>query len=660
LKIPSLPGRAVNSLSIITREARLNQEAACPSFAYSSQKKYNDHKCSLADIFLLPLFFAMKIRNIAIIAHVDHGKTTLVDALLRQSGTRLGKETASATCILDSNELEKERGITIFSKNASVVWRGTKINIIDTPGHADFGGEVERVLKMADGSLLLIDASEGPMPQTTFVLKKALELKHRIIVVINKIDQPNANPSETLNKTFDLFIDLGANEQTADFPVIYASAKLGKAGLTPELAKMTDITPLFETIVNQIPAPGGNPNAPLQVLITSINRDNFKGRVARGRISNGTLHANQEVMHINRQGQMKKYRLTSLVTFNGLEQTETAQAAAGEIVAVAGIPDITIGETIADIHNPQALPLVKIEEPTVKMTFGVNSSPFTNQESQYTSSRQIRERLLKELDDDVALKVEDTQNGDWVVSGRGELHLAILIERLRREGYALQVSQPQVITKIINGQKMTPYDEVFIEVPEEYAGAVIQKLQSRWAEMRKMAIKEKLAYLEFIIPTRGLFGYRGKFMTDTHGQGVINTAFYQYLPEKGKPQARERGSLVAHEAGVTRIYGLTNVQDQGELFVGQTINVYKGQVVGQNNRPGDMSVNVCKEKQLSNMRSKGEGVTRHLDTPKNMDLEEALEYIDQTELVDVTPAAIRIRKIILDRNLEKRKLKGLV
>ncbi len=602
----------------------------------------------------------MNIRNIAIIAHVDHGKTTLVDSLLRQSGTRLGKENADVACILDSNELEKERGITIFSKNAAVVWKGVKINIIDTPGHADFGGEVERVLKMADGSLLLIDASEGPKPQTTFVLKKALELKHRIIVVINKIDLPNANISEVLNKTFDLFIDLGASEKTTDFPIVYASAKLGKAGLTPDLTKMTDISPLFEEIIKEIPKPQGNPVAPLQMLVTSISRDNFKGRVARGRINNGTLQSGQEVMHINRQGQMKKYRLTSLVTFSGLEQIETDKAEAGEIVAVAGIPDITIGETIADVNKPKALPLLKIEEPTVKMTFGVNSSPFAGREGKYTSSRQIRERLFRELDDDVALRVEDSADGGWTVSGRGELHLAIFIERLRREGYAFQVSQPQVITKTVKGRKMTPYDEVFIEVPERYSGAVIQKLQSRYAEMRKMDTKEGIVYLEFIIPTRGLFGYRSKFMTDTHGQGIINATFYKYLPEKGEWKKRERGSLITYETGVTRIYGLTNIQNRGELFVGQAVNVYQGQVVGQNSRPGDMRVNVCKEKQLSNMRSKGEGVTRHLDVPRVMDLEDALEYIDETELVDVTPAAIRIRKIILDETQEKRKMKGLL
>ena len=601
----------------------------------------------------------MEIRNIAIIAHVDHGKTTLVDALLKQSATHLKKDITDTVCIMDNNELERERGITIFSKNASIMWKGTKINIIDTPGHADFGGEVERVLKMADGSLLLIDANDGPMPQTKFVLKKALELNHRIIVVINKIDQPNINITKALNKTFDLFIDLGANDKTAEFPIVYASAKLGKAGLDPDITKMKDISTLFEEIIKYVPTPQVDLNKPLQMLVTSINRDNFKGRVARGRIYNGSLKAHQEVMHINRTGVMKKYCLTSLVTFQGLEQSEVSQAQAGEIVAVAGIPDITIGETVADVVNPKALPILQIEEPTVKMTFGVNSSPFAGKEGIYTTSRQIRERLYKELDNDVALRVEDTPDGSWIVSGRGELHLAILIERLRREGFAFQVSQPQVIVKNIDGQKMIPYDEVFIEVPKEYYGVIIQKLNSKFGEMREMQTKNSIVYLEFIIPTQSLFGYRTKFMTDTHGLGIMNTVFYKYMPEKGAWKEREQGSLVAHETGITRIYGLTNVQDRGELFVGSNVQVYKGQVVGQNSRPSDIYVNVCKEKQLSNMRSKGEGVTRHLNTPKTMDLDAALEYIDNTEFVDVTPKAVRLRKIILDLTQAKREAKSI-
>ena len=601
----------------------------------------------------------MKIRNIAIISHVDHGKTTLVDSLLRQSKTHLNKDVIDSSCIMDSNELEKERGITIFSKNASVVWQETKINIIDTPGHADFGGEVERVLKMADGSLLLIDAQEGPMPQTRFVLKKALELKHKIIVVINKIDKPNTNVSQALNKTFDLFIDLGADEETTNFPIIYASSKMGKAGLTPDLSQMKDITPLFEEIVKYIPQPSGDKDLPLQMLVTSINWDNFKGRIARGRMANGTIKAGQEVMHINREGQMKKYRLTSLVTFQGLGQNEVKEAEAGEIVAIAGIPEIMIGETIADVNQPQALPLLEIEEPTLKMTFNVSSSPFAGKEGQFTTSRQIRERLYKELDNDVALKVEDEPQGGWVVSGRGELHLAILIERLRREGYEFQVSQPQVIVKIVDNQKMVPYEEVFIDVPEKYSGAVIQKLGNRLGLMKKMEVEEGTAHLEFIISTRGLFGYRREFMTDTRGLGLINTLFHQYLPAKGEGQARERGSLIACETGITRLYGLTNIQGRGELFVGPGTNVYKGQVVGQNSRQEDIWVNVCKEKQLSNMRSKGDGSMEHFNVPRVMGLDDALEYIDQTELVEATPKSIRIRKIILDELEEKRRKKGL-
>ena len=601
----------------------------------------------------------MEIRNIAIIAHVDHGKTTLVDALLRQSKTHLNKEIIDTTCIMDSNELEKERGITIFSKNASVVWHNVKINIIDTPGHADFSGEVERVLKMADGSLLLVDAQEGPMPQTRFVLKKALELKHRIIVIINKIDKPNANIIEALNKTFDLFIDLGADEQTTDFPIIYASSKLGKTGLSPDLSQMKDSSSLFETIVKYIPQPSGNADLPLQMLVTSINYDNFKGRIARGRIANGKIKAGQEVMHINREGEMKKHRLTSLVTFEGLEQKEVKEAKAGEIIAIAGIPEIMIGETIADVNQPKALPLLKIEEPTVKMTFNVNTSPFAGKEGQFTTSRQIKERLYKELDNDVALKVEDNSNGGWVVSGRGELHLAILIERLRREGYEFQVSQPQVIVKEIDGQKMIPYEEVFIEVPEKDSGIVIQKLGGRYGLMKKMSLDQGIVHLEFIIPTRGLFGYRQEFMTDTHGLGVMNTLFHQYLPAKGEWKKRERGSLIACETGTTRLYGLTNVQGRGELFIGPGINVYKGQVVGQNARSEDLWVNVCKEKQLSNMRSKGDGSMEHFNIPRAMSLDDTLEYIDNTEFVEATPKSIRIRKIILDEIEERRRKKGL-
>jgi len=602
----------------------------------------------------------MEIRNVAIIAHVDHGKTTLVDSLLRQSKTKLNKEVASVDCIMDSNELERERGITIFSKNASVIWHGTKINIIDTPGHADFGGEVERVLKMAEGSLLLVDAQEGPMPQTRFVLKKALELNHKIIVVINKIDKPISNINKALNDTFDLFIDLGADEKTANFPVLYTSSRMGKSGLKPHLHLMQDIMPLFDEIISYIPKPDGDINLPLQMLVTSINWDNYKGRVATGRIYNGKIDAGQEVIKINREGQMKKYRLTSLMTFQGLAQTETREVVTGEIVSIAGIPDIMIGETIADINTPIALPLIEIEEPTVKINFSVNLSPFAGREGQFTTSRQIRERLYKELENDVALKVEDNPLGGWIVSGRGEFHLAIFIERLRREGYELQVSQPQVITKIIEGKKFIPYEEVFISVPEQYSGAVIQKLGSRNGQMKKMEMKEGIVYLEFIIPTYGLFGYRREFMTDTRGHGLMNTLFYRYQANNSEWKKRERGSLVACESGTTRLYGLTNIQNRGELFYGPGSNVYKGQVVGQNSRKEDIWVNACKEKQLSNMRSKGEGGMEHFNVPRTIGLDDALEYIDDTELVEVTPKSVRIRKIALSELESKRSRKILV
>jgi len=596
----------------------------------------------------------MDIRNIAIIAHVDHGKTTLVDALLRQSKTQLNKDIAQSDLIMDSNELERERGITIFSKNASVVWQGVKINIIDTPGHADFGGEVERVLNMADGCLLLVDAKEGPMPQTRFVLKKALAMGHKIIVVINKIDKPDARPDYVLNKTFELFIELGADDQALNFPVIYAVAKQGLAGTDANLKAMTNIDPVFEAIIKHVPAPVANPDLPLQMLVSNITADDFKGRIAIGRIHNGKIKAGQEVMHINREGQQKKFRLVSLMTFKGLSRIETEEACAGDIVALAGIPEVTIGETIADPTNPQALPLLKIDEPTVKMTFMVNDSPFAGKEGKFSTSRQIRARLYKELETDMALRVEDTADGKWIVSGRGELHLAILLERLRREGYELQVSRPQVINKEINGKKMTPYERLFIEAPDFSQGIIIQKLGGRKGELKEMNTVDKTVFMEYIIPTRGLFGYRTEFLTDTRGLGIINTTFYDYLPDPGNWKEKEQGSLVAHESGVTNLYGMVNVQDRGILFYGPAVSVYEGEVVGQNSRSGDIWVNVCKTKKLSNMRSKGDGGAEHFNTPKTMDLEDALEYIGDDELVEVTPLHIRIRKIYLSELQNKR------
>jgi GTP-binding protein len=598
------------------------------------------------------------IRNVAIIAHVDHGKTTLVDALLRQSKTQLGKEFAGADLIMDSNDLERERGITIFSKNASVLWNGTKINIIDTPGHADFGGEVERVLKMADGCLLLVDAKEGPMPQTRFVLRKALEMKLRVIVVVNKIDKPDARINEVINRTFDLFVELGADDATTDFPIIYAAAKLGKAGLEPNIDNMTNITPVFEGIMKHITEPSGDATKPLQMLVTTIVGDNFKGRIATGRIHNGEIKNGQNVMHINRAGEQKQFKLTALMTYAGLNRIEIESASAGDIVAIAGVPEINIGETIADVANPQALPVLTIEEPTVKMTFSVNDSPFAGKEGEFTTSRQIRERLYKELETDMALRVADAGT-DWIVSGRGELHLAILIERMRREGYELQVSRPQVIVKEIDGKKMVPYDQIFIEVPEAYAGAVIQKLGSRHGEMQNMTLESGINFIEFIIPTRGLFGYRTEFLTDTRGLGIMNTLFYKYMPDPGEWKERDQGSLMAHETGQSNMYGLRNVQDRGIMFIGPGIEVYKGQVVGQHTRQGDLAVNICKAKQLSNMRSKGDGTDEHFKTPHIMDLDASLEYIGDDELVEVTPKSIRIRKVTLDKSAARRKELGI-
>ncbi len=585
-----------------------------------------------------------KLRNIAIIAHVDHGKTTLVDALLRQSHTALKKDVIDADCIMDSNDLEKERGITIFSKNASVRYKDYKINIIDTPGHADFGGEVERVLKMADGVLLLVDAQEGPMAQTRFVLKKALELGIRIIVVVNKIDKPNSRITKTLNKTFDLFVELGASDELTDFPIIYSSSKLGKAGLEPSLEGMIDITALFEAIVTHVPAPTGDLNLPLQLLVTNFTADQFKGRVATGRVVNGSLKSGEMVALVNREGEVSTHKLTSVMTFEGLERVDVTQVDAGDIAAISGIPNVNIGETITDLNNPQPLTVLKIEEPTVKMGFSVNSSPVAGIEGQFCTSRQIRERLYKEEEMDVALKVEDNSDGSWMVSGRGELHLAILIERLRREGYELQVSQPQAIIKIIDGVKMEPWERIFIEVPEAYSGVVIQKLGTRFSEMKDMQTQNGVTFLEFDIPTKGLLGYRSEFLTDTKGLGIINTLFLEFRKDSEQALERSNGSLVAHETGVTSLYGLTAAQDRGELFLGPAVPVYKGQVVGRNSRGGDISVNICKTKALSNMRSKGDGGMTHFNTPRKITLDYALEYIDKSEFVEVTPKNIRIRK----------------
>ena len=587
------------------------------------------------------------IRNIAIIAHVDHGKTTLVDALLKQTQTKLHKDVVNTTLIMDSNELEKERGITIFSKNASVSYKGTKINIIDTPGHADFGGEVERVLKLADGCLLLIDAKEGPMPQTRFVLKQALQMGLKIIVVINKIDRPDARIDFVVNKTFDLFIELGADEDSAYFPTIYASAKKGLAGEGKDLNEMTDITPVFEAILKYVPEPSGDEQKPLQMLVTSVSSDNFKGRVATGRIFEGKLSKNQDVIHVSRDGNKNKCRLTSLMSFVGLEKQEEDMASAGDIVAISGIPDITIGETITDNLNTPPLPLLSIEEPTVKMTFGVNTSVFAGKEGEFKTSRQIQERLLKAADDDVALKVENSSNG-WVVLGRGELHLTILIERLRREGYEFQVSRPQVIEKQVDGKILTPYEKVYIEVPEELQGVVMQKMGLRHGALQDMNSLDGTVTLEFIITTKELFGYRSEFITDTKGMGIFNSNFLEFGSDIEKGFSRDNGSLVVHENGTTKLFALIGAQDRGTLFIGPGVSVYKGQVIGMNSRSEDISVNVCKEKSQTNHRSSGEGTSEHFNSPRLMSLEEAVEYINDEELVEITPKNIRIRKANLN------------
>ena len=598
------------------------------------------------------------IRNVAIIAHVDHGKTTLVDALLLQSKTELKKELQGTNLIMDSNELEKERGITIFSKNASVIWKGTKINIIDTPGHADFGGEVERVLSMVDGCLLLVDAQEGPMPQTRFVLKQALKMKHKIIVVINKVDKPNARIEFTLNRIFDLFIELGADEETAFFPTIYAVAKGGKAGSSANVAEMKDISPVFEAILEHVPAPLADSSKPLQMLVSNITYDVHKGRIAIGKIYNGVLKAGQDIVHIAGDKTQKKATLGSLSVFIGLEMVEAKEAEAGDIVAISGIADVTIGETIADPKTPVALPLLTIEEPTISMTLSVNSSPLAGKEGKFKTSSQIRSRLYKELETDVALKVQDTEKGEWAVSGRGELHLAILIERLRREGYEFQVARPQVITKVENGQKLTPFEQVFIEAPEEFQGVIMKNLGARKAELVEMKTEDGITFFEFIISTRDLFGYRSEFISSTKGLGVINTLFLKYGLEVPGSYARTQGSLVAHESGVTKTYGLINAQDRGIIFVESGEFVYKGQVIGKNSRQEDIRVNVCKEKHLTNMRSKGEDVSAKMNAPIKMGLEESLEYINDEELVEVTPKNIRIRKVILDELEERRKRVG--
>ena len=590
------------------------------------------------------------LRNVAIIAHVDHGKTTLVDALLRQSGTFRANEQVTDR-VMDSNDLEKERGITILSKNTAIHYNGIKINIVDTPGHADFGGEVERVLKMVDGVILLVDAFDGPMPQTRFVLSKALALNLVPIVVINKIDRPGARPKEVEDEILELFMDLDASDEQLDFKVVYASGKNGFAKLSLD-DESKDMKPLFDTIVETVPEPKGSKDEPLQLLVSNIDFDEYTGRVGIGRIERGTIHNGETVAMCKKDGSIQNIKIGKLYTYDGLNRVETEEAYCGDIVAVTGLTGIEIGETISDINNPEKIDFVDIDEPTVSMTFSVNNGPFAGKEGKFVTSRHLRERLYKELERNVSLRVEDTDSSDsFKVSGRGELHLSILIENMRREGFELLVSRPTVIFKEIDGVKCEPMEDLTIDVPEEFVGAVIEKIGLRKGEMTNMAASHSQAgytRLEFKIPARGLIGYRGEFMTDTKGNGIMNHTFCGYEPYKGDMTTRQRGAVIAFEQGKATGYGLFQAQERSTLFIGPGTEVYVGMIVGENSRSEDLTINVCKEKHLTNTRASGSDDALKLVPPKIMSLEQSLEFIGDDELVEITPIHIRLRKKILD------------
>jgi GTP-binding protein len=587
---------------------------------------------------------SLPIRNVAIIAHVDHGKTTLVDALLKQSGVFRENE-AVETCVLDSNALERERGITILAKNTAVRYGDTLINIVDTPGHADFGGEVERVLGMVDGCLLIVDANEGPMPQTRFVLKKALEKGLRPIVFVNKIDRPQADPMKAVDKVLDLFIELGADDDQCDFPYLFGSGLQGfaKENLADE---STDLKPLFNAILRHVPPPAGDPNAPLQFQVTTLDYSEYLGRIVIGKIHNGTIAVNQQVALVTESGQVVKSKVTKLFGFEGLRRIEVESASAGNIVAVAGFAQANIGETITDPNDPKSLPLIKVDEPTLQMTFWVNDSPFAGKEGKFVTSRQIRDRLMRELQTNVALRVEETDSPDkFLVSGRGELHLGILIETMRREGFEFQVSQPQVIYREINGQLCEPYEYLVIDVPEDAQGAVIDRLNQRRGEMQNMQVGNGRTQLDYIIPARGLIGFRGEFMRATKGEGIMNHSFLDYRPVAGEIETRRNGVLISFDEGEATFYALKNAEDRGVFFIKPGTKVYKGMIVGEHNRPQDLELNVCKTKQLTNMRSAGAEELVQLQAPIEMSLERALEYIGPDELLEVTPESIRLRKL---------------
>ena len=587
---------------------------------------------------------SLPIRNVAIIAHVDHGKTTLVDALLKQSGVFRENE-AVETCVLDSNALERERGITILAKNTAVRYGDTLINIVDTPGHADFGGEVERVLGMVDGCLLIVDANEGPMPQTRFVLKKALEKGLRPIVFVNKIDRPQADPMKAVDKVLDLFIELGADDDQCDFPYLFGSGLQGFAKENLE-DESTDLKPLFNAILRHVPPPAGDPNAPLQFQVTTLDYSEYLGRIVIGKIHNGTIAVNQQVALVTESGQVVKSKVTKLFGFEGLRRIEVESASAGNIVAVAGFAQANIGETITDPNDPKSLPLIKVDEPTLQMTFWVNDSPFAGKEGKFVTSRQIRERLMRELQTNVALRVEETDSPDkFLVSGRGELHLGILIETMRREGFEFQVSQPQVIYREINGQLCEPYEYLVIDVPEDAQGAVIDRLNQRRGEMQNMQVGNGRTQLDYIIPARGLIGFRGEFMRATKGEGIMNHSFLDYRPVAGEIETRRNGVLISFDEGEATFYALKNAEDRGVFFIKPGTKVYKGMIVGEHNRPQDLELNVCKTKQLTNMRSAGAEELVQLQAPIEMSLERALEYIGPDELLEVTPESIRLRKL---------------
>ncbi|TVP68386.1 MAG: translational GTPase TypA [Leptolyngbya sp. LCM1.Bin17] len=594
----------------------------------------------------------LPIRNVAIIAHVDHGKTTLVDALLKQSGIfREGEEVPD--CVMDSNDLERERGITILSKNTAVHYKDTLINIVDTPGHADFGGEVERVLGMVDGCILIVDANEGPMPQTRFVLKKALEKGLRPIVVINKIDRPQADPHGAVDKVLDLFIELGADDDQCEFPYLFASGMAGFAKLHME-DDSEDMQPLFESVLDHVPPPVGDVDKPLQIQVTTLDYSEYLGRIVIGKIHNGIIQAGQQAALIKEDGSLVKSKISKLLGFDGLQRIEIEQASAGQIVAVAGFADANIGETITCPTNPQALPLIKVDEPTLQMTFVVNDSPFAGQEGSFVTSRQLRDRLMRELETNVALRVDPTDSPDrFAVAGRGELHLGILIETMRREGYEFQVSQPQVIYREVNGQPCEPFELLILDVPEDGVGGCMERIGQRRGELQDMRVLgDGRATLEFVIPARGLVGFRGEFMRLTRGEGIMNHSFLDYRPLSGDVESRRNGVLIAFEEGVATFYALKNAEDRGVFFIVPGTKVYKGMIVGEHNRSQDLDLNVCKTKQLTNHRAASGDELVQLQSPQEMSLERALEYIGPDELVEITPESIRLRK--LSKKLVKR------